>query len=239
MRGPFTLLPRPPANRGGNIDPFELEKWFTRIWLILSGLPGISWSIIDKAESKLSDLEERTHAMLQSVLGWSSGADTAQVRHISQADGKVWQDHVEIVDGNPHGTDHAMLDAIEQSNDTSADADGGKHVTDAQVKKYEDHRLDATIHHTLEEIQDSIAGMLTAGNAVTLTYDDAGGTLTVAVVAAAASSNAAITVAGAAGAAYTATEQGMINALKADAAALRDSLNDLKANMRTAGSLAT
>ena len=102
MRGPFTLLPRPPSNKGGHIDPFELEKWFTRIWLVLSGLPGIGWDIIDKAGSKLSDLEERLHSMLQEVLGWENDADATQVRHISNANGKVWQDHVEVTDRPRH-----------------------------------------------------------------------------------------------------------------------------------------
>jgi hypothetical protein len=98
MQGPFTKLPRPPQNRGGNIDPFELEKWFTRIWLILSGIPGITWDIIDKTGSKLSDLEFRTHIMLQNVFGADVTntdkviEDTDHVKHVSDAQAKYWQD---------------------------------------------------------------------------------------------------------------------------------------------------
>jgi hypothetical protein len=97
MKGPFTLLPRPPANRGGNIDPFELEKWFTRIWMILSGLPGLSWGLIDKSGSKLSDIEERPHSMLQKVLGvdvtdtGNSIENSDLVKHVSDTQALGWE----------------------------------------------------------------------------------------------------------------------------------------------------
>lgn len=61
----------------------------------------------------------------------------------------------------------------------------------------------------------------------------------IAALLAEASADASVTVTGTAGAAYTSAEQGMINALKADVTALKDSLNDLKAKMRTAGTLDT
>jgi len=99
VKGPFTLLPRPPQNRGGNIDPFELEKWFTRIWLILSATAGISWAIIDKAGSKLSDIETRTHVMLQRVLGAdvnNTGKEPIVdnplfVKHVSDEQAQGWE----------------------------------------------------------------------------------------------------------------------------------------------------
>lgn len=97
MKGPFTLLPRPPQNRGGIVDAFELEKWFTRIWLILSGLPGLSWALVDKAGSKLSDLEFRTHVMLQSVFGADVTntaqviEDPAHVKHVSDEQAQGWE----------------------------------------------------------------------------------------------------------------------------------------------------
>lgn len=94
--------------------------------------------------SSLEDIETRLHSMLQSVLGWSTGTDTVQERHISEADGKVWQDHVEIVDGNPHGTDHDQLEAIQVLDPTSADTVQDRHLSDAQGKKWEDHVDDDT-----------------------------------------------------------------------------------------------
>lgn len=56
---------------------------------------------------------------------------------------------------------------------------------------------------------------------------------------AAASSDVAVTATGTPGETYTTAEQGMIAALIADVATLRDSLNDLKGKMRTAGTLET
>lgn len=97
LKGPFTLLPRPPSNKGGTVDPFELEKWFTRIWFILSAAGGVGWGVIDKAGSKLSDLETRWHSMLQKVLG-ADVTDTGQViedvfhcKHVSDGQSKGWE----------------------------------------------------------------------------------------------------------------------------------------------------
>lgn len=61
----------------------------------------------------------------------------------------------------------------------------------------------------------------------------------VAALLAEASADATVTVSGTAGATYTSTEQDMINALKADVIILQNSLNDLKAKMRTAETLDT
>lgn len=60
--GPFTRLPRPPREIG---DTNELRRWFDRIWLILSGAPGISWETLSKAGSNLTDIETRKHNDLQ------------------------------------------------------------------------------------------------------------------------------------------------------------------------------
>lgn len=49
--------------------------------------------------------------------------------------------HVANVHGNPHGTVHSQLLAVKQADDSSNDPGKGKHVTNALVKKYEDHRL--------------------------------------------------------------------------------------------------
>lgn len=57
--------------------------------------------------------------------------------------------------------------------------------------------------------------------------------------AASASADVTVTATGTAGATYTAAEQTIINALVADVASLRDSLNDLKAKLRVPGTLAT
>jgi hypothetical protein len=139
---PQTTLPpvprEPMVDRAGQTS-MQWTRWLQQVQRILSFAGGVAWGIINKAGSKLSDLAERTHAMLQEVLGWVSDEDTAQVRHISNADGKVWQDHVEITDGNPHGTDHDMLDGIAVLNPASADTVQDRHLSDAQGKHWQDH----------------------------------------------------------------------------------------------------
>jgi hypothetical protein len=173
---------------------------------------GVRWATIDLTHSKLSDIPDRKHSALQEISDATSNTnDKARDKHIGNSDYARWNLHTG-----------------KQADDTSTSTEGEKHVTDVQVKKYNDHGADTSIHHTLEAIQDDIAGLLTQGNAITLTYNDGANTLTVAVVAAAASAD----VSGTAGATYTSTEQGIINGLVS-------SLNDLKGKMRTAGLLVT
>jgi len=47
----------------------ELYEWYQKLWYILGGLQGVSWDVVDKAGSELTDIETRQHSMLQSVLG--------------------------------------------------------------------------------------------------------------------------------------------------------------------------
>ena len=67
LEGPFTRLPQPPrrTRTGGAPDPRELERWYDKIWRILSGIPGISWDVVDKTGSNLTDIETRNHNDLQ------------------------------------------------------------------------------------------------------------------------------------------------------------------------------
>lgn len=140
--GPFGRLPRPPRSIGGKLDPFELSKWYDRIWQLLSSTAGIAWEIVSKVGSSLADIEDRLHSHLQGVeQADDTSSNATGGKHVTDALVKKYEDHRLIIDGNPHGTDHSMLDAIAQADDTSSDATGGKHVTNAQVKKYEDHRL--------------------------------------------------------------------------------------------------
>lgn len=124
---PQTTLPPTPreplVDTRGRIS-MQWERWLQQVQRILSFAGGIAWQLINKGGSKLDDIEVRTHDMLQSVLGWSTGTNTVQTKHISDANGKAWQDHVETVDGNPHGTDHDQLDgkdAASQHPATSVD----------------------------------------------------------------------------------------------------------------------
>jgi hypothetical protein len=56
---------------------------------------------------------------------------------------------------------HDLLQEIEQADDTSASVDAGKHVTDALVKKYEDHRNASQNVHGIG-VGSSVVGTATA-----------------------------------------------------------------------------
>lgn len=69
---PQTTLPPVPREpiinaRGGMSH--QWERWIQQLQRVLSFAGGVAWGIINKAESKLSDIEARTHAMLQSIAG--------------------------------------------------------------------------------------------------------------------------------------------------------------------------
>lgn len=72
-------VPREPLiDRSGQMSS-QWTRWMQQIQRVLSFDGGIAWAIINKAASKLSDIETRTHAMLQSVLGTGD-------RHITAAE---------------------------------------------------------------------------------------------------------------------------------------------------------
>ncbi len=66
---------------------------------------------------------------------------------------------------HPLGLDHTKISNIGTNTHVVVDA----------------HLADTTIHNTIEQIQDNLSSFMTAGNAVTLTYDDAANTLTVSI----------------------------------------------------------
>jgi hypothetical protein len=101
-------IPQPPRARGGAVDPHETERWLQRVYDIFAKFPTARWVDLEMAGSKLSDMLQRTHAMLTGILGWKSTTDTAQDKHVSNANGKKWDDHSNF-QGNPHGTTAAQI----------------------------------------------------------------------------------------------------------------------------------
>lgn len=66
---PQTALPPAPPGLPGNNHPIVWRKWIEQLQRILSMAGGIGWAIVDKAGSKLTDIETRPHSDLQSILG--------------------------------------------------------------------------------------------------------------------------------------------------------------------------
>jgi hypothetical protein len=78
---PQTTLPPVPReplidSRGGMSA--QWTRWLQQVQRILSFAGGVAWEIINKANSKLSDIVTRPHSMLQSIFGTGD-------RHITAA----------------------------------------------------------------------------------------------------------------------------------------------------------
>lgn len=89
---------RPPPQTGNR----EFDRWSLELWRRLSdtGNLGLSWSDVSKVGSALTDIETRTHAMLQSILGFdSTSPDSVKNKHISNADAMRWEAAANSVSG--------------------------------------------------------------------------------------------------------------------------------------------
>ncbi len=83
-----------PIRRPPEIGQREFDRWSFELWRRLddTSLLAFAWDSLSKAGSKLTDIETRTHAMLQSVLGFdSSSSDSVKNKHISNADSMRWE----------------------------------------------------------------------------------------------------------------------------------------------------
>lgn len=126
--GPFTRLSRPPRQTGNwDVDARELFKWFDRLWLILSGVPGIAWDIISKAGSKISDLEDHSHNLTSN----RDSADAHPWDSITKT-GSELQD----IETRPH----SQLQSVLQADVDLSDADAEKHITNALAFDWDRNR---------------------------------------------------------------------------------------------------
>jgi hypothetical protein len=93
-----TPLPRPPrAQRDGNVDPFEVVRWYDALWNVLSKLHSIAWNMIDFKGSSLSDIEDRRHELLQNIEAADVDAtDTSLGKHITNLLGYGWKRNLTI-----------------------------------------------------------------------------------------------------------------------------------------------
>jgi hypothetical protein len=93
-----TPLPRPPrAQRDGNVDPFEVVRWYDALWLALSKAASIGWDIIDFTGSSLGDLEDRRHELLQDIEAADvDSTNTDPGKHITNLLGYGWKRNLTI-----------------------------------------------------------------------------------------------------------------------------------------------
>lgn len=72
-------VPREPLIDQSGRQSMQWTRWLQQVQRVLSFAGGVAWGIINKASSSLDDIETRTHAMLQSILGTGD-------RHITAAE---------------------------------------------------------------------------------------------------------------------------------------------------------
>lgn len=72
-------LPPPPINAPSG--SFVWLEWYRKLRDFLATNGSVPWSVVDKAGSKLSDIADRKHSLLQNVQGGSSG----EQYHLTQA----------------------------------------------------------------------------------------------------------------------------------------------------------
>lgn len=124
----FPQTPREPVlDKQGKMSPLWL-RWFETVHQHFTAAAMIPWLLINKAGSSLADLASRSHSLLTDILGWTPGVDTTKNKHISQANGKKWEDHADLADFNHHGVDHdATFARIEKgvTNGDTHDHSGG------------------------------------------------------------------------------------------------------------------
>jgi hypothetical protein len=152
-------------------SPRELEQFYRDIAKMLGSIAGIAWSLVNKAGSRLNEIVTRPHSDLQEIRDWEGGTND---RHISVDNGVDWQAHVDVIDGNPHGTDHAHLDSIAVLDPTSTNATKDRHLSDAQGKVWQDHvGASANVHGT-----GATSSVVGTGTAQTLTNKKFGDSIT-------------------------------------------------------------
>lgn len=61
----------PPPTRASNGD-FAWIAWYNALYSLLSTTGSVSWALINKAGSSIGDLQNKSHALLTSVLGTGS-----------------------------------------------------------------------------------------------------------------------------------------------------------------------
>jgi hypothetical protein len=93
-----TPLPRPPrAQRDGNVDPFEVVRWYDAVWAVLSKVSSIAWTSIDFTGSSLSDIKDRRHALLQAIEAADADSTNTDLgKHITDLLAYGWKRNLAI-----------------------------------------------------------------------------------------------------------------------------------------------
>lgn len=149
--------------------PQELSKlgraaflWFTQIFTRLTSASQTLWSQIDTANSALTDLEDRSHSLLENVLSVDeTDSDTTKNKHTSNALAKSSADHQAAT--SAHG---AIGDLIGSGN-TASVASAGVVLQATAVsdlgQNISDPPTETEVQAISDKIDELLASLRTAG----------------------------------------------------------------------------
>jgi hypothetical protein len=119
------------ANVRRNFD--ELRVYFGAL-----AVGGAATTVAGISSTPSTDPTVLTHQQLSGVYAADpTSSNVAHNKHVSNAQAKVWQEHVDI-EGNPHATKHSEIVNVLGADPTSSDAAKVRHVSNAQAKRWED-----------------------------------------------------------------------------------------------------
>lgn len=110
-------LPPPPPPPGGADGPVLLgwlvmvQRWLEKVYRRVDAALQLAWDQLDTAGSRLEDLDDRPHGILQDVaLADETGADGATPKHLTDLQAKADADHRNATSG-AHGATGALIGA--------------------------------------------------------------------------------------------------------------------------------
>jgi hypothetical protein len=130
---------------------------------------------------------------------------------------------------------------IQGSGSVSSGSQDSDNVNFAEAEDRANHtgtQDSSTISDFDESVDDRVAVLTVGGNAITITYNDAAGTLTFDVDQALDAGAITLVTTETADNVYSANEKDMLNNLKADSQSTRTVVNDMRINLRASGIIA-
>ena len=151
-------LPPPPRS----VTDRVLFKWMTQIYARWTTANQILWDQVDKATSALSDIEDRSHSVLDNVLSVDeTSSDATRNKHTSNALAKASTDHQAAT--NAHGATGSVIG----SGDTAGTASVGVVLQATAVADLNQNISDPPTESETQAISDKVdeilASLRTAG----------------------------------------------------------------------------
>lgn len=152
----MTQVQVPPPPPIGS-DEKTIFRWWNQIYTRLTAASQVLWESIDKANSTLSDLEERSHSQLDNVLSVDeTDTDTTKNKHTSNALEKASADHRDATSA------HGVSGTLVGTGDTATTSTAGVVLQAAAVADLAQTITDPPTQAEVQAISDKIDNLLAA-----------------------------------------------------------------------------